>query len=294
MTKQERYYSGMPARDPRQPLPNEVPPGLRSQFVKLAIGIALVGAGAILGLGLAPEGPKELQKRVYELEAMVKDRNDRLAEANRTLASQGITSSSSRGMLKAADKQRHEEFIRRYAASLRKAQAQPAAELIEWFAGRWNSLLDKPMPNDRITRRAEALSLLVGGMGKNLHPEDYVPWQAEFLAGQWLGELHFDLDGDGLPAKRTAANPYDSYADVSVCHVAMALNQAVTDARVLVMPAMRCDSPKARISVFLSGRTLDDALSELVKSLRLEGFLVVEKQDKAVRLILVGPGTRGG
>src|SRR5205814_682238 len=81
--------------------------------------------------------------------------------------------------------------------------AQPAAELIEWFIGRWNALLDKPLPNDRATRRAEALSLLVGGMGKNLHPEDYVPWQAEFLAGNWLGELHFDLDGDGLPAKRS-------------------------------------------------------------------------------------------
>ncbi|MEZ4272781.1 MAG: hypothetical protein R3C68_15520 [Myxococcota bacterium] len=138
------------------------------------------------------------------------------------------------------------------------------------------------------------MSLLIGGMAKNLHPGDYVPWQAEFLSGDWLGELHFDINGDGLPGKRTDMNPRDGFSNVSVCHIAMALNLSVRDAQVLVMPKMRCDSPRAKVSVFLQGRTLDDALTEFVTAMRQEGFLVVERQEKGIRLILVGPGTRGG
>jgi hypothetical protein len=291
-SKQERYFSGMPLRDPSKPLPNEVPPKLRARLFKVAGAIGFMVVGAIIGVSVMPESSSgDAETRVQELEALVRERNDKIAELNRTLSQSG---SSAHGMLKRADRQRHEDFVKRYSQALRGAKAQPAAELTEWFVGRWNSLLDNPMPNDRVTRRAEALSLLVGGMGKNLHPQDYVPWQAEFFAGKWLGDLHFDLDGDGLPSKRTEKNAYDTFADTSVCHIAMAVNQAVQDARILVMPEMRCDSPKARISVFLPGRTFDDAITALVTALREEGFLVVEKQDKNVRLVLIGPGTRAG
>ena len=51
-------------------------------------------------------------------------------------------------------------------------------------------------------------------------------------------------------------------------------DQAVTDAQILVMPDMKCDLPKNRMSVFLAGATLDDALDEFVRAVRREGFLV--------------------
>jgi hypothetical protein len=202
-------------------------------------------------------------------------------------------SASTGGKLKAADRQRHERESRRYAKVLRQVHAQSAAELMQWFVGRWNSILDDPKPTDRTTRRAELLSLLIGGMAANLDPNDYVPWQAEFLNGSWLGDVHFDLDGDGHPAKRSAPNPHDSFAGVSVCQIAMAENQAARDARVLVMPDMKCDRPEAKMSVFLQGSSIDEALTDLVRALRAEGFVVVERVEAGVRLILVGQGTRG-
>jgi len=73
----------------------------------------------------------------------------------------------------------------------------------------------------------------------------------------------------------------------------MALNQSIKDAHVLVMPEMRCDSPKAKMSVFLQGRTFNDALSEFVKAAKREGFLVVERRQGGTRLVLLGPGRRG-
>ncbi|MFH1177695.1 MAG: hypothetical protein V1750_09840 [Acidobacteriota bacterium] len=168
-------------------------------------------------------------------------------------------------------------------------RCQAAAELIEWFVARWNDLLDRPQDGDRTGRRAEVLSRLIGGMAQNLDPDDYVPWQAEFLNGEWLGELHFDLDGDGFPAKRASPNPKDGFADVSICQVAMAINQTVLDAQVLVQPQMRCDSPNAKISVFLQGRTLDDALDELVRALKRDSFFVNDRVFKGTRMILIGP-----
>ena len=156
-------------------------------------------------------------------------------------------------------------------------------------------MLNRPQDGDRIGRRAKLLSQLIGGMALNLDPDDYVGWQAEFLQppeGNWLGDLHFDMDGDGLPGKRRRKNPKDAFADVSVCRVAMALNQTATDAHILVMPEMRCDSPKVKISVFLQGKTVNDALTELSRALRREGFVVVEQIKKGIRQFLIGPGSR--
>ncbi|MFC1611709.1 hypothetical protein ACFL6C_12175 [Myxococcota bacterium] len=289
-SKHERYYSGPPVqRDPSKPLPGEVPPGRKQLFVGIGAVIILVGAGVIIGLTVAPEPPEAMKKRVTQLEAQLAARQKQIAELKRTLNYQNTDMPMAAGVLQLKDRERHDMYAKRYSTVLRQVKAQPAAELVEWFVNRWNLLLDRPQPDDRVTRRAAVLSLLVGGMARNLNPGDYVPWQAEFLHNaNWLGDLHFDLDGDGLPGKRSSPNPKDGFAGVSICHIAMALNQSVTDAQVLVMPEMECDRPENRMSVFLQGRTLNDALDEFVRAVRREGFLVVEKSKKNIRLILIG------
>ncbi len=292
-SKQERYFTGMPIeQDPSKPLPGEVDPGMKTKFIMIGVAIGLFSLGIVLGLFVSPETPAEAEERIVELEIDLDRARERIASLNRALTYQGTADANSKGLLKNADRRRHQRDGKRYAAALRKAKAQSAAELIEWFVARWNSLLDKPQDGDRIQRRAQVLAQLIGGMALNLDPDDYVPWQAEFLNGKWLGDLHFDMDGDGFPAKRTADNPKDGFADVSICLVAMALNQAVLDAQVLVQPRMRCDSPNAKISVFLQGRTLDGALDEFVRAVRREGFFVNDRIFKGTRLILIGPRAR--
>lgn len=292
--KRERYFSGMPLQqDPAKPIPGELPPESKARFLRLLMGVGLLGLGVLVGLALAPEAPSEALERVAQLEAQVQQQRARIVELERSLAYAKIEVGGRASMLSASDRARHEQIGARYVAQVRKAGAQPASDVIAWFIHRWNELLDKPETNDRIKRRAETLSQLVGGMARNLDPGDFIPWQAEFFDGSWLGELHFDLDGDGLPGPRSRANPGDGFTDMSVCHVAMALNQTVDDAQVLVTPEMRCDAPNAKISVFLQGRTLDDALNEFVRALQREGFRVKESahqsQGRSVRLIMVGP-----
>jgi hypothetical protein len=288
--KQERYFSGAPGdRDPALPLPGELAAARTRLFIGMGVTVALFGLGAIAGYGLSPDSPADLQERIASLESELASKRGEVEELKRSLTYQHSTTPTPTGALKAADRQRHEELGRRYAMALRRAKAQPAAELIEWFITKWNQALDRPEPDDRVSRRAALLSLLVGGMGRNLNPDDYVPWQAEFLrSGNWLGEVHFDLDGDHLPAKRSSPNPKDGFANVSVCHIAMALNQTASDAQVLVMPEMECDRPENRMSVFLQGATIDDALDEFMRAVKREGFLVVERKKNGNRLILVG------
>ncbi len=291
VSKQERYFSGMPLpqQDPSKPLPGEVPPGRKKLFVGIGVVIALVGIGVIIGLAIAPEPPEKMVTRIAELEATLDARDATIAELKRSLSYSETELPTTTGALKRSDRQRHTMYAKRYSEVLRGVKAQPAAELVEWFVKRWNLLLDRPEPDDRVTRRAATLSLLVGGMARNLNPGDYVPWQAEFLHNaDWLGDLHFDLDGDGLPARRSSPNPKDGFANVSVCHIAMALNQSITDAQILVMPEMECDRPENRMSVFLQGSTLNHAIDEFVRAVRREGFLVVEKKKKNVRMVLVG------
>ena len=43
---------------------------------------------------------------------------------------------------------------------------------------------------------------------------------------------------------------------------------------------------------FLSSETIDGALTEFVKALRTQGYLVVDKTRQGVRRILLGPGRR--
>lgn len=286
--KQQGYYSGQPPRGPLPPQPDEVAPH-HKQMIRLAgVAIALVGLGVVLGVWIAPEAPGEVKKALAVAQKKLADSQQRVAELERSATSQGTAKGLGHGSLRPVDRSRHEREAKKYVAALRRVKAQGAADLMEWFVARWNQLLEQPQSDDRTMRRAATLSLLIGGMAENLNPGDYVPWQAEFLNTKWLGELHFDLDGDGLPGKRSGPNTHDGFANVSICHIAMALNQSVTDAQVLVMPDMKCDRPEARMSVFLQGHTFDDALNAFVRAVREEGFLVVEREEKGVRLILLG------
>lgn len=289
-SKQERYFSGIPTQDPSKPLPGEVSPARRRAFwMLMSSGGALV-VGLVLGLWMAPQAPGELIDEVAALEAELARARDQAQALERTLAYRESEKPVAAGKLDPAVRERHEVQGERYARLLRQLKAQGAGELMAWFVRRWNELLDQPQPEDRTGRRAATLSLLVGGMAENIAPEDFVPWQASFFNEKWLGELHFDVDGDGLPAPRRSKNPKDGFANVSVCHIAMALNQATTDAQILVTPDMRCDRPESRMSIFLQGSTLNDAIDEFVEAIEREGFLVVERYEKGVRLVLVGAG----
>ncbi len=279
--------------DPGKPLPGEIPPARRLLRQRLVAATLLFAAGGIVGVVLAPEAPSTAKARISELEGELASARRHMTELEWSVKHPASDVAPSGGKLRPADRARHEREARRYAEILRKQHAQGAAELVTWFVSRWDAMLDAPTLNDRTGRRAELLALLVGGMAENLDPGDYVPWQAEFLAGNWLGDLHFDLDGDGFPGARSMPNPHDGFAATSVCQIAMALNQTARDARVLVMPEMSCDRPEAKMSVFLQGTTIDDAITDLVKALQRDGFLVVEKIENGVRLVLVGPGARG-
>lgn len=283
--KQARYFRGH-TQGPHRPLPDEIAPTTRARLTQGAVSIALVVVGVALGMYWAPETPRELKKQMAALRQTLAERETRIGELEQ---SQRLSAQSmAPGRLRAQDKAHIEREGRRYAAGLRRNGAQGAANLVEWFMGRWVQLLDQPQIDDRTSRRAAALSLLVGGMAANINPGDYVSWQSEFLSGKWLPELHFDANGDGLPGTRQSPNTHDGFANVSVCHVAMALNQAMTDGQVLVMPELHCDRPDSKMSVFLQGATFDDALNEFVHAVRAQGFLVAERHDKGMRLVLVG------
>ena len=269
------------------PPPDELPPAKKRQLIMLGAGLLLLLIGTLLGFWIAPESPREMRAQVHALEKALEAKDRRIAELE--LKSGSATVAAGGGHLRTADRLRQEREGHRYAVALKRTGAQAAAQLMEWFVGRWNQLLDAPMPDDRTGRRAATLSLLIGGMSANINEGDYVPWQAEFFDGHWLGEVHFDLDGDGLPGKRSMPNTHDGFANMSVCHIAMALNLSVLDARVLVMPDMHCDRSDSKMSVFLQGATFDDALTEFVAAVKAAGFLVKESIDRSgLRLILVG------
>ncbi len=267
----------------------------RRLFIELIGALLIFGAGAGLGVMLASSPPEETLREAAELAEALANAELKAAELEQ-LAKLSLPKASRdrAGKLSPEVKKRHERQAERYAEVLRRLRAQSAAELMLWFVGRWNNMLDAPSQFDRTGRRAELLSLLVGGMGKNLHPGDYVPWQAELLNGNWLGELHYDLDGDGYPRPRRSQNPYDSFADTSICHIAMALNLTASDAHLLVMPELQCDRADAKMSVFLQGKTIDDAITSFAAALRRQGFRVVERKERDTRLVLIGAPTPAG
>ena len=228
-------------------------------------------------------------KQILQLQQALQKSREKVGNLERSLTYEKTNKPIATSSLSEEHRQRHVEQARRYAAGMRRSKHKRAAELIEWFVERWNSLLSQPQADDRINRRAALLSQLVGAMGENIDPADFVTWQAEFFTQPWIGEVTFDIDGDGLPAARSSANPRDGFTEASVCHIAMALNQTVTNAQVLVMPTMHCNRPEARMSLFLSGKTINAGLNEFVNGLRRKGYVVVDKTRKGNRQILFGP-----
>lgn len=294
VSKRDRYYSGKVSGYVK-PLPNEgTGSGVyhtHKERLRLACGaVVLLGVGMVVGMTITKDPSKQQEAALVTMESDLRQAHAQIAELERSLAygKNGQETAEAKGRLSPAIRKNMLTTGHKYAKLLRDQKAQSAAELFDWFVERWVDLLDFPEANDRIGRRAETLSRLVGGMAAHLHPKDYVPWQAEFFSGHWLGDLHFDLDEDGFPTSRIADNPKDGFAKVSVCQIAMSLNLLATDARILVMPDMSCDQSDARMSVFLQGHSIDDAFSEFVKAVRREGYIAVEKQEKGTRLILLG------
>lgn len=286
--KRELYYSGRTENDPRKPLPGEITPERRRAFVTASMIVGAFSLGLVLGLWLAPQTPAEMIAKNEALEEELASSQKRVTDLERTLQYQKTEKAVKPGKLSPEIRERNQVGCERIAAMMKRFKAQGASELMEWFGKRWNELLDQPEPDDRTGRRAATLSLLIGGMAENMHPQDFVEWQASFFRGGWLAELHYDIDGDGLPGKSSEKNPKDGFANVSVCQIAMALNQSVTDTQILVTPDMRCDRPQARMSIFLQGSTFADAIDEFVEAVNNEGFLVVQRREKNVRLILIG------
>lgn len=287
--KRELYFSGAPvSNDPSQPLPGEMSPERRRAFIFAGSLIGCFCFGLILGLALAPGTPAELTARAESLQGDLDGAQKRITDLERTLAYRETEKPIKAGKLPAQIKARNEQGIERIAVMMKRFKAQGASELMEWFGRRWNELLDSPEREDRTGRRAATLALLIGGMAENMHPQDFVEWQASFFRGNWLAELHYDIDGDGLPGASSGKNPKDGFANVSVCQIAMALNQSVTDTQILVTPDMRCDRPQSRMSLFLQGSTFKDAIDEFVEAVEQEGFLLVQRKEKNVRLILIG------
>lgn len=278
--------------DPRQPLPGEVSPASRAKLVALIAAIVIFSFGVVVGVWLSPEAPDDLVSENARLAEELKAARAEADDLRRQLTYGQRDAEEEAGKLNPAVAERHKVQARVIAEAMRRVKAQGASQLFDWFVDRWNRVLDHPKEDDRIGRRAELLSRLVGGMAENLHPGDYVPWQTELLNGAWLAELHYDLDGDGLPGPRSAKNRNDGFVDKSICHVAMALNQAVTDAQILVMPELRCHEAKNKMSAFLQGETYDDAIDEFVEAAKEQGFLVLEKKRKRQRLVLIGNGKK--
>ncbi len=278
--------------DPRQPLPGEVSPASRAKLVALIASIVIFSLGMVVGVWLSPEAPGDLVSENARLAAELKAAKADAADLRRRLTYDKREVEQETGALDPAIAERHKVQAKIIAEAMRRVKAQGASQLFDWFVDRWNRVLDNPKEDDRVGRRAELLSRLVGGMAQNLHPGDYVPWQTELHNGAWLAELHYDLDGDGLPGPRSAKNRNDGFVDKSICHVAMALNQSVTDALILVMPELRCHEAKNKMSAFLQGETFDDAIDEFVAAATEQGFLVLEKKRKKQRLVLVGNGKK--
>ena len=272
---------------------DEMTPGQRKLMGTIIIALVCFSIGLGTGLFIAEEPAEDQLQREQELVQQLKVQQQKIAELERSLTyNQTQQAGSNKGKLEDKIKDLHINQGKRYSDAMRKARHHKAANLIDWFVVRWNSVLDDPMTGDRLDRRADLLSQLVGAMGENLDPGDFANWQSEFLSQSWLAEIAYDLDGDGYPATRKAKNPRDGFTQTSVCKIAMALNQTVTNAQVLLMPGIKCERPEARMSIFLSSDTIDGALTEFVKALQGQGYLVVDKTRQGVRRILLGPGRR--
>ena len=289
MNKNGKYFSrDLPKHE--KPMIPEMPPAQKNLFRQTFIGLGVFIIGVFVGISVSEQEPKKAKEELAILKAKVRTQENTIDKLKRSAQYKKVpqtTTGQKSFVLPEAIKKRFVKTGEMQIKGLRQAKAQRGAELLAWFLDEWQSILEKPGDNDRTERRPDALSLFIGGMAENLNPDDYIRWQADFLNGNWLPEVHFDLDKDGYPAKRSYKNPVDSYTDKSVCHIAMALNQTIKNAQILVMPNMRCNRPEAKMSIFLQGKTLNDALNVFAQTAKELGFILVEKKAKGSRLFLL-------
>lgn len=251
----------------------------------------LLGAftlGLLLGVLLIPGPSASLQTQLQQAQTRLQEQKVTIEKLERSLSYQPPAAEATTRGLSPKHRAMVETQGAEYARVLKRANHKPASDLVHWFVSRWVSMLSQSTPHERTTTRAILLQQFVSAMAKNLNPGDYIEWQMEFLAQPWLGEVSVDFDGDGYPTTLKGKNPRDGFTQVSVCQIAMALNQAVTNAQVLLTPNIQCDAPASRISLFLSGTTLKDALTEFTTTLKGQGFLVTDVASKGRRSILIG------
>jgi hypothetical protein len=289
MAKDDKYFSkDLPKYE--KPMIPEMPASQKNLFRQTFIGLAIFILGVFVGISVSEQEPKKVKKELALLKTEVREQEETIDKLKRSAQYKKTAKVAQGQKIVPIPKATKALFVKTgemQIKGLRRAKAQRGAELLAWFLDEWQSILEKPGNGDRTERRPAALSLFIGGMAENLNPEDYIRWQADFLNGNWLPEVHFDLDKDGYPAKRSYKNPLDSYSDKSVCHIAMALNQTIKNAQILVMPNMRCNRPEAKMSIFLQGKTLNDALNVFAQTAQELGFILVEKKSRGSRLFLL-------
>ena len=160
---------------------DEMTPSQRKLMGTVIVGLICFGPGLTAGFLLANEPEEDQLKREQALSQQLKKQQQKIAELERSLTyNQTQQAGANNGKLDVKVKELHINQGKRYSDALRKARHQKAANLIDWFIVRWNSVLDDPMTGDRLDRRADLLSQLVGAMGENLDPADFANWQSEF------------------------------------------------------------------------------------------------------------------
>jgi hypothetical protein len=263
--------------------PIELSPRLRKILVGGVSAIVFALIGAFFTLWITPLSPSDLKQELQKITQENKRLKQSCALLNTPKQESGFLHK-----LATKDKIRHLKTSQKASRYLQQHGAQGAAELLNWFIQKWNALLDNPHENDRIDRRAALLAFMIAEMANTVDPADYVAWQAEFFTGNWLGDVHFDLDGDGYPAQKNSPNPRDTFTNVSVCQIAMAINLTIADVKIFIMPDLQCEHPQARINIFLHGNTLNEAASYFVKNVKQQGFSIAERRQGPLRFILLG------
>lgn len=291
MSPMAPHRNHIPYEDPSEKastLLEDAPSPRRQSLIQVGKLLGAFTSGLLLGVLLIPGPDASLQAQLQEAQTRVQAQKVTIKKLERSLSYQApATKDGPRGL-----SPQHRTMIEtrgaEYAQVLKRANHKPASDLVHWFVSRWVSMLSQSTHHERTTTRAILLQQFVSAMAKNLNPGDYIEWQMEFLGQPWLGEVSVDFDGDGYPTTLQGKNPRDGFTQVSVCQIAMALNQAVTNAQVLLTPNIQCDAPASRLSLFLSGATLEDALTEFTATLKSQGFLVTDVASKGRRSILIG------
>lgn len=256
----------------------------RRCFIGIAYTVVVLMLGVIVGLAL---GPTSDQLSKDQLSKKLKACQQALRQAQQSVSM--LPASLKTNQLKEL-----QNGSKAYISTLKKTGHLGAAELMEWFVGQWESVLQQPQGGDRLTRRAKLLSSLLGAMAENVDPNDFIAWQLELRRQAWLFGYNQPVSGAAYPAPSKHSNPRDSFANTSACQIAMVLNQTVRNVNIVISPTFSCSPSAHLMSVFLSAQTLGQAVDQFVADLRRQGIAVAESKVDGQRLITIGahPGKK--